>query len=160
MSEMDFYAVDLRIRELIKRDRLPNVSVCVLGPDGIVFEKGYGYRDKDFIHPVDPDTVFGIASMSKSMTALAIAILECEGKLSYDDPVTRYFPNFSVPGAPEDMVTLRPLARIRQSAIRVLPTPGGPYSKSPRGGTAPSAAQGAPSRRASAMYARSRLTAP
>ena len=111
MSTVDFQAVDQRIQELIKRDRLPNVSVCVLGPEGTVFEKGYGFRDKDFQHPVDPDTVFGIASMSKSITALAIAILECEGKLSYDDPVTRYFPDFSVPGAPKDMVTLRTLAR-------------------------------------------------
>ena len=111
MRAIDFQAADRRIQELIRRDRLPNVSVCVSGPDGVVFEKGYGYRDRDFTLPVDPDTVFGIASMSKSITALAIAILECEGKLSYDDPVSKYFPDFSVPGAPKDMVTLRTLAR-------------------------------------------------
>ena len=111
MRAIDFQAADRRIQELIRRDRLPNVSVCVSGPDGVIFEKGYGYRDRDFTLPVDPDTVFGIASMSKSITALAIAILECEGKLSYDDPVSKYFPDFSVPGAPKDMVTLRTLAR-------------------------------------------------
>ncbi len=111
MSAFDFHAVDRRIQELVKRDKLPNVSVCVRGPEGTVFEKGYGYRDRNFCQPVDPDTVFGIASMSKSITALAIAILEAEGKLSYDDPVTRYFPDFSVPGAPKDMVTLRTLAQ-------------------------------------------------
>ena len=111
MSTIDFQAADRRIQELIRRDRLPNVSVCVRGPEGIIFEKGYGYRDRDFTHPVDPDTVYGIASMSKSITALALAMLECEGKVSYDDPVTRYFPDFSVPGAPRDMVTLRTLAQ-------------------------------------------------
>ncbi|MBR3017719.1 MAG: beta-lactamase family protein [Clostridia bacterium] len=111
MRAIDFQAADGRIQELMRRDRLPNVCVCVCGPNGVVFEKGYGCRDRDFTKPVDPDTVFGIASMSKSITALAIAILECEGKLSYNDPVTRYFPNFSVPGAPKDMVTLRTLAQ-------------------------------------------------
>lgn len=111
MSTMDFQAADQRIQELIRRDRLPNVTVCVRGPEGIVFEKGYGYRDRELTRPVDPDTVYGIASMSKSMTALALAILECEGKLSYDDPVAKYFPDFSVPGAPKDLVTLRTLAQ-------------------------------------------------
>ena len=111
MSAIDFHAADQRIRELMKRDRLPNVSVCVCGPEGFLFEQGYGYRDKELTRPVDGNTVFGIASMSKSITALAIAILECEGKLSYDDPVTRYFPDFSVPGAPKDMITLRTLAQ-------------------------------------------------
>ena len=113
MHKMDFEGADRRIMELIRRDKLPNVSVCVKGPEGIVFEKGYGWRDKDFSLPADPDTVFGIASMSKSMTALAVAILECEGKMSFDDPVTKYFPDFSVPGTPKDLVTLRMLAQHR-----------------------------------------------
>ena len=111
MRKMDFQGADQRIQELIRREKLPNVSVCVCGPDGVLFEKGYGFRDKEFSKPVDPDTVFGIASMSKSITALAAAILETEGRLSYDDPVTKYFPDFSVPGVPRDMVTLRTLAQ-------------------------------------------------
>ncbi|MBR2286974.1 MAG: beta-lactamase family protein, partial [Clostridia bacterium] len=106
----DFASVDARIQSLIARDALPNVSVCVKGPEGTVFEKAYGRRN-DKGEEVNSDTVFGIASMSKSITALALAILESEGKLSYDDPVSRYFPDFSVPGAPKDMVTLRTLAR-------------------------------------------------
>ncbi|MBR1684077.1 MAG: beta-lactamase family protein [Clostridia bacterium] len=106
----DFASVDARIQSLIARDALPNVSVCVKGPEGTVFEKAYGRRN-DKGEEVNSDTVFGIASMSKSITALALAILESEGKLSYDDPVSRYFPDFAVPGAPKDMVTLRTLAR-------------------------------------------------
>ena len=108
---IDFSAADQRVQELIRRDRLPNVSVCVCGPEGPLFAKGYGYRDRDSVHPVDPDTMFGIASMSKSITALALSILECEGKVSWDDPVTKYFPDFRVPGAPRDLVTLRTLAQ-------------------------------------------------
>ena len=59
---------------------------------------------------MDGDTIFGVASMSKSMTALALAMLEEEGKLSLEDPVVRYFPTFQVPGNARDEVTLRHLA--------------------------------------------------
>ncbi len=103
-------AVDEKVKQLIERDKLPCVSICIKGPEGIVFEKGYGHRDADGLIPPDPDTMFGIASMSKSITALAISILECEGKLSWEDPVYKYFPKFRVPGAACDTVTLRTLA--------------------------------------------------
>ena len=106
----DTAAVDARISSLIARDQFPGVSVCAAGPEGICFARGYGFRDAAHAIAPDVDTVFGIASMSKSITALALAILETEGKLCYDDPVYRYFPDFSVPGAARDTVTLRTLA--------------------------------------------------
>ena len=106
----DIPAVDARISSLIARDRLPGVSVCAIGPEGVCFARGYGFRDAAHAIAPDVETVFGVASMSKSITALALAILETEGKLSYDDPVYRYFPDFSVPGAARDTVTLRTLA--------------------------------------------------
>ena len=110
MIKFDTAAVNAKVEELIARDGLTGVSICIKGPDGIVFEKGYGYRDADKNIVPDPDTMFGIASMSKSITSLAISILEAEGKLSWEDPVHKYFPNFRVPGAARDTVTLRTLA--------------------------------------------------
>lgn len=107
---IDWKAADLRIQELITRDRLPGVTVCVKDTQGVIFEKAYGFRDAQGVVPTDMDTMFGIASMSKSITCLALAILESEGKLSFDDPVYKYFPAFSVPGAARDTVTLRTLA--------------------------------------------------
>ena len=108
---IDSCALDARIKELVRRDRLPGVTVCIKGPEGTVFEKAYGYKDADLSVPTDMDTMFGIASMSKSITCLAISILETEGKLSWEDPVCKYFPEFRVPGAPRDTVTLRTLAQ-------------------------------------------------
>lgn len=106
----DIQAADRRIAQLVAAQHLAGVSVCVKGPQGTIFEKGYGVRDAAMRVPVDVDTMFGIASMSKSITALALCILESEGKLSIDDPVTKYFPQFRVPGAARDAVTLRHLA--------------------------------------------------
>lgn len=106
----DKKAVDEKIKQLVARDKLSGVSVCVKGPEGTVFENGYGFRDAARSTAPDPDTMFGIASMSKSITALAISILETEGRLSWEDPVYKYFPGFSVPGTAKDTVTLRTLA--------------------------------------------------
>ena len=109
--QIDYQALDERIQALIRKERLPGVTVCVKGPEGTVFEKAYGFRDEALKVPTDMDTMFGIASMSKSITCLALAILETEGKLSYNDPVSKYFPAFRVPGAARDTVTLRTLAQ-------------------------------------------------
>jgi CubicO group peptidase (beta-lactamase class C family) len=106
----DIHALDKMLAERIEKKKLPGVSVCISGPDGIIFEKGYGYCDENYGRLVDSDTIFGIASLSKSITALACSIFAVEGKLSFDDPVYKYFPEFEVPGNPRDSVTLRHLA--------------------------------------------------
>ena len=54
--------------------------------NGIVWVKAAGVRETATKAPVTPDTVFRIASMTKSFTAMAILKLRDEGKLSLDDP--------------------------------------------------------------------------
>lgn len=104
-KELDSY-----LEKLYDKKKYPGVSVCLRGPEGIIYERGFGHGDMEKTRPVGPDTVFGIASMSKSMTTLACAILEAEGKLSFSDLVTEYFPQFSIPGTPKESVSLRNLA--------------------------------------------------
>lgn len=105
----DTHAVDGAIRKIISDAHLPGVSVCVMNSEGTVFSRQYGVRDCAMQKPVTENTMFGIASMSKSITALALCLLECEGRLSIDDPVCKYFPAFRVPGNPRSAVTLRHL---------------------------------------------------
>jgi len=106
----DTKKLDDYLEKLFEEKKYPSLAVCVRGPEGIIFEKGYGYCDMEKSIPAGVNTVYGIASMSKSMTALACAILETEGKLSFSDPVIKYFPQFSIPGTPKESVTLRHLA--------------------------------------------------
>src|SRR3954470_21715188 len=54
-----------------------------------------GYRDVPSKAPVTPDTVFRIASMTKSFTAMAVLELRDEGKLSLDDPAEKYVPELT-----------------------------------------------------------------
>ncbi|MBQ8563351.1 MAG: beta-lactamase family protein [Firmicutes bacterium] len=107
---MDTRELDFFLEKKVEELKLAGVAVAVRGPEGVLFEKGYGYRDKEMTTPPDGNTIFGIASMSKSMAALACAILATEGKLSLEDPVSKYVPGFHVPGNPDDAVTIRSLA--------------------------------------------------
>ena len=100
----DLQKLDAALQGYIEKKKLPGVSVAVNGPDGVIFEKGYGIADLETRRSVDENTVYGIASMSKSMTTLACCILAAEGKLSFDDPVSKYFTNFLVPCFPQQVV--------------------------------------------------------
>ncbi len=101
------------LHKLFEEKKYPGVAVSVRGPEGVLFEQGFGYRSADGKLPVDQDTIFGVASMSKSMTALACAILHTEKKLDLDEPISRYFPELHIPGAPDECVTLRIIAMHR-----------------------------------------------
>ena len=63
----------------------------------VVYVKGFGYRDLENNLPVSGNTVFGIASVTKSFTALAVNQLSEKGLLSIEEPVRKYLPGFSVP---------------------------------------------------------------
>ncbi len=71
---------------------MPGAVVGVLIDGELAWVKTTGVRELDSRAPVTPDTVFRIASMTKSFTALSILKLRDEGKLSLDDPVARYVP--------------------------------------------------------------------
>lgn len=103
----DSEALTKALEKLIQEEKFPGVSVCVRGPEGILYEKGFGYRSIKRQTLVDPDTVFGIASMSKSFTTLACCILDVEGKMSLDDPMVKYFPTLHLPGVPDELVTVK-----------------------------------------------------
>ena len=83
----DVEKLERYLTELFERRGYPGMAVCARGPEGVLFDKGFGCRSMEPKEGVDGDTVFGIASMSKSMTALACCILQVEGKMSLEDPV-------------------------------------------------------------------------
>ena len=67
----DHVELEKELNKIFQKKGYPGMAVSIRGPEGILFEKGFGIRNGDSKLPVDQDTVFGIASMSKSMTALA-----------------------------------------------------------------------------------------
>ncbi len=72
-----------------------NTPGCALGvyrDDRIVYARGYGMADLNQHVPIDPSTVFYIASTSKQFTAMSVALLAEDGKLSLDDPIRKWIP--------------------------------------------------------------------
>ena len=75
---------------------IPGMSIAIVKDDSLVFAKGYGVRDIDTKEAVDENTLFAIASNSKSFTSAALAILVDEGKLKWDDKVIDYLSYFKL----------------------------------------------------------------
>jgi CubicO group peptidase (beta-lactamase class C family) len=70
-------------------------GAVVLAKDGIILYSGaYGQANKDFNAPNRLDTKFNLGSMNKMFTAVTIAQLVEQGKLSYDDPLSKFIPDF------------------------------------------------------------------
>ena len=104
--------LDSFIEKGMKDWNLPGLSIVVVKDDKVVYLKGFGVKTIGNNAPVDADTQFGIMSTTKAMTALAIAMLVDEGKIHWDDPVTKYLPWFQMP-TPNltEQVTVRDLLR-------------------------------------------------
>ena len=81
--------------EKARRDwDVPGMAVAIVKDDKIVFAKGFGVRKVGENVPVDERTVFAIGSSSKAFTAATLALLVDEGKLKWDDRVSKYLPDF------------------------------------------------------------------
>jgi CubicO group peptidase (beta-lactamase class C family) len=74
--------------------KIPGLALAIVKDDEILLTKGYGLREGGKPERVDEHTLFAIASNTKAFTAAAIGVLVQEGKLSWDEPVTRYLPWF------------------------------------------------------------------
>lgn len=85
-------------REVMEEEHIVGLAVSVGTSRGVVYEKGFGYRDLERKLPVTPLTVFGIASVSKSFTSAAIMKLQEQGLIKLDDPVVQYIPGLKVRG--------------------------------------------------------------
>jgi CubicO group peptidase (beta-lactamase class C family) len=102
--------IDTYITQAMQRWQLPGMSVAIIRNGEIIFLKGYGVRELGKDDKVDENTIFAIASNTKAFTGTAIAMLESEGKLSLDDKITKYFPDFRLyDSLASKMVTVKDL---------------------------------------------------
>ncbi|ABI67641.1 serine hydrolase [Syntrophomonas wolfei] len=89
---------------------IPSSATVAIMVDGkIVYAEGFGLRDRAKNLQVETDTQFNIGSISKIFTAASVLILEQEGKLSLDKPVTDYIPNFTMNDTRYKDITIRML---------------------------------------------------
>jgi CubicO group peptidase (beta-lactamase class C family) len=88
------FDLDADVARVLKLFQVPGMAIAVVKDGKVVTARGFGVRKQGTPHPVDSKTLFEIASNSKVFTAVALAMLVDEGKLEWDDKVTKHLPNF------------------------------------------------------------------
>ena len=109
LKTLDF---DKQIELLMKLGHMPSLVACVIKKDKVVWSHAYGYSDLAHEKAATMDTVYMLASITKTMTATAIMQLVEKGKVSLDDDVSQseYVPfDLRHPRYPDKDITLRML---------------------------------------------------
>ena len=111
-STMDLFQSPIfasRIQQLIERHRIPGVALAIV-QDGEVASAAHGVASVGLARPMTTDTLFDIASASKSLTAASIALLvedDDHPDVKYDAKMSDLLPgNFEMPGEEHKGVTL------------------------------------------------------
>ncbi len=76
---------DIRFANFIERWRIPGASVAIMRNGQMILNHGYGYADLEKREPVQPDSIFRLGSVSKTITSVAILKLAQDGKINLDD---------------------------------------------------------------------------
>src|SRR5437667_4721407 len=80
----------------IQQNALPGLAIAIVFQDKAVYAKGFGVRDVNTKAPVDTDTVFQLASVSKSVGSTVVAELVGEGKITWDSKLSVLDPAFAM----------------------------------------------------------------
>lgn len=90
-----YASIDSYVEDQMEQARIPGVAISIIRDSEIIFARGYG-ETAESDEVVSPDTLFGIGSTGKSITALAVMQLAEDGRIDLDDPVQEYILWFSL----------------------------------------------------------------
>ncbi|WP_417429609.1 serine hydrolase [Halpernia sp.] len=113
-AQVEEKKLDDLIQNTLKTFDVPGMSVGIIKDGKLIYAKGFGVASLTTKKPMDENTLVGIASNSKGFTVTALAILADEGKLNWDDKVSKYIPEFKMNEAyPSQEVTIKDLVTHR-----------------------------------------------
>src|SRR6185369_8331618 len=97
-------------RQMVERKFVPGLSIAVVHRDEVVFLEAFGVREVDKPEPVEVDTVFQLASVSKPLSSTVVSALVNDGKVSWDSRIRDIDPGFALHDElASDAVTVRDL---------------------------------------------------
>ena len=88
--------LDAQLTAIMKERNLPGLSAGVVYDHELIWTKGYGYADLERRIPADADSIYEIGSVTKLFNAVMLMKLRDAGKLSLDDPIEKYLPEFKI----------------------------------------------------------------
>ena len=97
------------VRDFADQHRLPGLAAGVWRRGEVILRIGVGNQDGPGSPPIDGETVFHLASVTKPFVATTVMQLVAEGKMCLDCPLQRYLPYFSMQGPGADRITIRQL---------------------------------------------------
>lgn len=115
---------------ILKKYKVPGFAIGLAQDDEWAYEKGFGFRDREKELPLSSNTVFGIGSITKSFTAMGVLQLQEMGKLSVNDPVIKYLPEFKTPNKEQTKQMTIHHFLTHSSGLPPLPTLFGALKKS------------------------------
>lgn len=83
-------------KKLMKKTGVPGMAIAVVQGDKVIYAEGFGVRKVGTKLKVTPDTIFPLASVSKTLAATVVAGAVDHGKVSWDDPVAKHLPGFTL----------------------------------------------------------------
>lgn len=95
-SQKGLKDLDPFIETILNDWKIPGVAIGIIQHDSITLSKGFGYRNLEQKLPVTTQTVFPIASVSKTFTGIDLCLLEEEGKINLSAPIKQYVPGFAL----------------------------------------------------------------
>ena len=101
--------VDEFIQQQMQADDIPGVAVVVVQGGEVIYCKGFGVASLKTKEPLTPQTIFDLASVSKSFTALGVLLLQDKGLIYIDKPVQHYLPDFQPNDERASEITVRQL---------------------------------------------------
>lgn len=97
-AEQDVIAqIDQMLAKIYKPGE-PGAAALVIKDGKVILRKGYGVADMELGVPVEPDMIFRLGSITKQFTAVAILMLAEQGKLSLQDEITKFLPDYPTQG--------------------------------------------------------------
>lgn len=86
--------VDAIANGALAHQHLASLAIAVARDGQVLYAQGYGYRDIAKRLPATPHTIYNIASMTKQFTAACVMLLDEDGKLKVDAPISKFLPGF------------------------------------------------------------------
>jgi len=101
---------------------VPGMAIAVVKDDEVLLTHGFGIANVEKATPVTPETIFAIGSSTKAFTSTLVGMLVDEGKMDWDDPVSKYMPYFQMDAESDNEsteVTLRDVLSHRTGFTRM-----------------------------------------
>lgn len=99
MRNDDIKAFETLVEDFIKHYQAQGLVIGIFDENEMLYQKSYGYRDVKEQLPIDGETIFGIASITKSFTIIRLMQLVEEGRLDLNTPISDLYPNWQLPEA-------------------------------------------------------------